>query len=271
MTDGLLVSHIRYQGFQGNIRATTKPVSFDQTALTAILALPEFLDWRNKGGIIVSDDLGSQAVRKFFDPTGNTFEGRQVARSAFLAGNDLLYMDNFTASGDPDTYTTILRTLDFFTQKYNEDSSFAERVDASVTRLLALKYKLYANFTLDDVLPKTSDLDQVGKSQQVALDIVKQSTTLISPDVAELNAVLSKPPEKYEKIIIFSMPFKHNNAARARLQQNQRLMPLKMPLSGCMAWKPEVRCGEWIFTLIPSHNWQNLSAIPQVMRIYRPF
>jgi beta-N-acetylhexosaminidase len=28
-TDGLLVSHIRYQGFQGNIRATTRPVSFD--------------------------------------------------------------------------------------------------------------------------------------------------------------------------------------------------------------------------------------------------
>ena len=27
-TDGILVSHIRYQGFQGNIRATTKPVSF---------------------------------------------------------------------------------------------------------------------------------------------------------------------------------------------------------------------------------------------------
>jgi len=29
MADALLVSHIRYQGFQGNIRATTRPVSFD--------------------------------------------------------------------------------------------------------------------------------------------------------------------------------------------------------------------------------------------------
>ncbi len=35
-TDGLLVSHIRYQGFQGNIRATTKPVSLDKTALDLI-------------------------------------------------------------------------------------------------------------------------------------------------------------------------------------------------------------------------------------------
>ncbi len=28
--DGVMVSHIRYQGFQGNIRATTKPISLTQ-------------------------------------------------------------------------------------------------------------------------------------------------------------------------------------------------------------------------------------------------
>jgi beta-N-acetylhexosaminidase len=31
--DGLLASHIRYQGFQGNIRETTRPVSMDRQAL----------------------------------------------------------------------------------------------------------------------------------------------------------------------------------------------------------------------------------------------
>ena len=40
--DGLLVSHIRYQGIQGNIRSITRPVSFDQQALSDILSLPEF-------------------------------------------------------------------------------------------------------------------------------------------------------------------------------------------------------------------------------------
>jgi len=30
--DGVMVSHIRYQGFQGNIRATTRPISFDSNA-----------------------------------------------------------------------------------------------------------------------------------------------------------------------------------------------------------------------------------------------
>ncbi|HQX18164.1 MAG TPA: glycoside hydrolase family 3 N-terminal domain-containing protein, partial [Anaerolineales bacterium] len=47
--DGFLVSHIRYQGFQGNIRATTRPVSLDSSALPAILALPEFQGWRANG------------------------------------------------------------------------------------------------------------------------------------------------------------------------------------------------------------------------------
>ena len=46
ITDGLLVSHIRYQGFQGNIRVTTRPVSFDPTALSQILTLPQFSSWR---------------------------------------------------------------------------------------------------------------------------------------------------------------------------------------------------------------------------------
>ena len=86
--DGVLVSHIRYQGFQDNIRVTTKPVSLDP-ALTAILNLPEFVDWHTNGGLVVSNDLGAKAVRQVYDPTGQTFDARRVAREAFLAGNDL--------------------------------------------------------------------------------------------------------------------------------------------------------------------------------------
>jgi len=44
--DGLLVTHIRYQGFQGNIRATTRPVSLDGTSLEQLLTLPELAQWR---------------------------------------------------------------------------------------------------------------------------------------------------------------------------------------------------------------------------------
>ena len=76
MADGLLISHTRYQGFQGNIRATTRPVSFDQTALDLLMSDSDLKTWYEGKGILVSDDLGSQAVRKFYDPTGLTFNGR---------------------------------------------------------------------------------------------------------------------------------------------------------------------------------------------------
>ncbi|HEY9078210.1 MAG TPA: glycoside hydrolase family 3 N-terminal domain-containing protein, partial [Anaerolineaceae bacterium] len=203
-TDGLLVSHIRYQGFQGNIRATTRPVSFDPAALELILNLPAFSAWRAGGGVIVSDNLGSPAVRKFFDPTGKSFDARQIARSAFLAGNDLLYVNNFIASGDPDAYTTILRTLEFFTQKYREDAPFAQRIDASVERILTLKYKMYPDFSYDQVIPPISGIDKIGLSQQVTLDVARQSVTLVSPDAAELVNLLPRPPEARDRILFLS-------------------------------------------------------------------
>ena len=39
--DALVATHIRYQGLQGNIRATTAPVSLDPQALNSLMALPE--------------------------------------------------------------------------------------------------------------------------------------------------------------------------------------------------------------------------------------
>ncbi|MFP3854326.1 MAG: glycoside hydrolase family 3 N-terminal domain-containing protein, partial [Anaerolineales bacterium] len=39
VTDGLLISHIRYQGFQGNIRETTRPISLDPDAYSQLMEL----------------------------------------------------------------------------------------------------------------------------------------------------------------------------------------------------------------------------------------
>lgn len=205
-SDGLLVSHIRYQGFQGNIRDTTKPVSLDPAALSQLMGLdsPGFSTWRDQGGLLVSDDLGSRAVRRFFDPSEKTFDSRSVARSALLAGNDLLYVDNFVASGDPDTYTTIVHTLDFFAQKYREDPAFAQRVDASVLRILTLKYKLYSTFTYRSVVPPEYGLNLINKTSQVTFDVARQAVTLISPSQAELDSILPKPPEAREYMVFFT-------------------------------------------------------------------
>jgi beta-N-acetylhexosaminidase len=203
-TDGLLVSHIRYQGFQKNFRDTTRPVSFDPSAFEQLMSLPQFASWRQAGGIVVSDDLGSQAVRRFYDPTGLTFDARQVARNAFLAGNDLLYVDNFTTVGDPDSYTTLLRTLDFFTQKYQEDPAFAQRVDVSVERILTLKYHLYPNFELDTVIPPEANLSQLGQNKQLTFDVAQRAITLLSPDLPELSASLPKPPQTRDRIVFIT-------------------------------------------------------------------
>ncbi|MFH1635792.1 MAG: glycoside hydrolase family 3 N-terminal domain-containing protein [Chloroflexota bacterium] len=201
--DALLTSHIRYQGLQGNIRSTTRPVGFDQQALSLLMELPPFASWREDGGVMISDDLGSRAVRRFYDPTEQEFNARRLALDAFLAGNDLLYLNNFIESDDPDSYTTILRALDFFIQKYREDQSFAERVDASVLRILDLKFRLYGFFTLDIVLP-SGNLDDVGTSEQVTFAVAQQGATLISPSIGELDNVLPDTPARNDRIVFIT-------------------------------------------------------------------
>jgi len=204
ITDGLSISHIRYQGFQGNIRATTKPVSFDATALSQLMGLPELQPWREAGGLLVSDNLGSPAVRKFFDPTGVAFDARQVARNALLAGNDLLYVNDFISSGDANAYETLTKTMDFFVQKFREDQAFAQRVNTSVERILAMKYRLYPSFDLETVLPSRENLDTLGQNDQVTFDIAQNAVTLISPGEADLSNVLARPPEMKERIVFFT-------------------------------------------------------------------
>jgi beta-N-acetylhexosaminidase len=204
IAEGLLLSHIRYQGFQGNIRATTRPVSFDATALNQLMGLAEFSNWQDSGGVLVSDDLGSAAVKKFFDPSNTGFDARQVIRNALLAGNDLLYTGNIVATGDVDTYSTIVRTHEYFVQKYNEDSAFKQRVDEAVLRVLTLKYKLYPTFSYSLVVSPLFNLDSLGKSDQKIFEIARQSVTLVSPELTDIDSVLAEPPQSNERIVFIS-------------------------------------------------------------------
>ena len=205
MTDALLVSHIRYQGFQGNIRATTRPVSFDPQAFAQLMALPAFDTWRQNGGVMISDNLGSRAVRRFYDPSGQTFNGPLVARDAFLAGNDLLYLDNFLSSGDTDVYASYVRTLVFFAQKYREDPAFAQRVDQSVLRILTLKLKIYNNlFAVASTLPNPDALSSIGVSSPVTFNVAQKAASLISPPPDELNIVIPSPPARDDQIVFIS-------------------------------------------------------------------
>lgn len=202
--DGLLASHIRYQGFQENIRATTRPVSFDPQAFNLLMHLEPLESWRTSGGLVICDNLGSQAVRQFYQLTGQTYDVRRVALNAFLAGNDVLFLGKITTNEEPDQYKSVIRVLDFFTQKYREDQAFAQQVDASVLRILTLKYKLYPNFILEDVLPKLDEVDLVGKSSQFNFEVAQQAVTLISPSVAELADTVAEPPKPGDRIVFIT-------------------------------------------------------------------
>ncbi len=203
-TDAMLLAHIRYQGFQGNIRATTRPISFDSQAFDQLMALPAFATWREAGGVIISDNLGTRAVRRNYDPSEQVFNSPLVARDAFLAGNDMLYLGNFTANTDPDQYTSIVRTLQFFAQKYREDQAFQDRVDESVLRILTLKFKLYSNFALSNVLPAGDPTQSIGKQDALIFEIGREAATLLSPSPEELANVLPNPPGQFEQIVFIT-------------------------------------------------------------------
>jgi beta-N-acetylhexosaminidase len=202
--DALLTSHIRYQGLQGNIRATTRPVSLDPQALSLLFELPGLSTWRDNGGIMVSDDLGNAAIRRFYTLTSQTYDPRRVALNAFLAGNDLLYFADFTATEEVDSTTEAIRTLEFFTQKYREDSAFAQRVDESVLRILTLKNRLYPNFLLNSVVSDASKLNEIGQPDQVSFEIARKAATLLSPSQAELDTTIPDPPNQNDRIVFIS-------------------------------------------------------------------
>lgn len=217
-TDGLLVSHIRFQGFQGNIRATTRPVSFDQTALGEMLSLPEMADWHTNDGLIISGDLGSKAVRTFYAPSNQGFSPQLVARDAFLAGNDILYLGNIAASEGGDTYATTVDILKFFTQRYREDPAFSQQVDNAVMRILTRKFNMYGRFTVSDVLTPTSSLLDIGQSQQLTFEVARRATTLISPDAQELTSLYPSPPTVRDRLVFITdtMQYKQCSTCQPR-------------------------------------------------------
>ncbi|MFC2025640.1 glycoside hydrolase family 3 N-terminal domain-containing protein [Chloroflexota bacterium] len=202
--DALLTSHIRYQGLQGNIRATTRPVSFDPQALNLLIELPSLSSWREDGGILISDNLGSTAVRKFYDLTNQEFDVRRVATNAFLAGNDMLYIADFQSLAEPDPYISAVNTLDFFAQKYREDNAFAQRVDESVRRILKQKLHIYENFSFDQIIEVPASPSEPGVSEQKVFEIAWEAATLVSPTQTELDETIPDPPNQNDRIVFFS-------------------------------------------------------------------
>ena len=205
-TDALMTSHVRYRGFQGNIRQLTRPISCDAQNLPAILSLPEFAPWRTAGGLLVSDALGVPAIRKFYDPTLQTFPAKRIAQECFLAGNDLLYLAQFDLTDDwKSQLSNIEATILFFRDKYNSDPAFQARVDESVARILQQKRAVYGDFSLEGAQVSVDQVPElVGQEGSVISQLAPETATLIYPGLDELSDRLPGPPLSEDQILIIT-------------------------------------------------------------------
>ena len=206
VVDGLLVSHIRYRGFQGNIRASTRPVSLDPLAYQALMSLPEIAPWRAAGGVTFSDALGVRGVRRFYDPLDLSFNARRVAQEAFVAGNDVLVLGAFGLSSSwPEQLANIKDTIQFFRERYVSDQTFAARVDAALLRILALKLKLYqGEFSPEAAQVGAEAVAEIQPYNEAMAAIAKESVTLLSPSTRDLPAVLGPSLRKDESIVFIT-------------------------------------------------------------------
>jgi beta-N-acetylhexosaminidase len=209
-TAALTTSHIRYRGFQGNIRQLTPPISL-APQLQDLMALKEFADWRTAGGVLISDALGVPAVRRYYDPQLQKFPHRQVAQDAFLAGNDLLYLSRFALTDDwRSQLAAIKETILYFQNKYQDDTEFRARVDASVTRILQMKLRALrggSNWKPADLLVSGAPLETASGNAErtpVTQAIARASLTLIYPSREDLADRMPSAPLADENILIFT-------------------------------------------------------------------
>jgi beta-N-acetylhexosaminidase len=189
LADAALTTHARLRGFR-DLRERTDPISIDEATLTTLLQLPEIAAWRESGGVMVSGSLGADALRRFYDPTLATFPAEQIALEAFLAGHDLLILNDFSLTRTADAeQQAIVATIRAFQQRYREDLAFQDRVDSAVKRILRLKYRLYPGFlpTAPVVVPDRVD-ERLRQGVPVVEQIAQDALTRVYPSPAQIEA-----------------------------------------------------------------------------------
>lgn len=142
-TDMIMTSHMRYSAFQGGAAGRITPISL-APELRTVLSQAGLDAWHDRGGVVMSNALGVPAIRRFYGAATQDFFSRRVAVDAFMAGNDLLYLADFSLDNNWETQTAnIKQTIGYFQDRYRNDADFANRVNQSVRRILRLKLGMY--------------------------------------------------------------------------------------------------------------------------------
>ena len=225
-TDLLMTSHMRYSGIQGGAGARGAPLSLSPE-LRTFLTQQGFEPWRAAGGLLMSNALGVPAVRRFYNSATQDFFHRRAALDAFLAGNDLLYLADFSQDGEWESAkANIKAVIGFFQDRYNNDPDFANRVDEAVRRILQLKLGLYRSaiadpsspaaatgsaplIPLSNVMVSESDLRTLSGGARAQADLVmgeaaRNAVTILFPDPATQTEPLPPPFQVDDDILIFS-------------------------------------------------------------------
>lgn len=154
--DGLMSSHMRFSSLQGPTTERATPLGL-APRLSVLLEEEQFFAWRERG-LVVSNELGTPAIRRYYDPTLTDFPQNQIAQDAFNAGHDLLYLSRYALNDDWNAERqNIVEAIKFFQDSYLSDANFALQVDESVRRILRYKINLYG----PDILTKDELFKQV--------------------------------------------------------------------------------------------------------------
>lgn len=207
VVDGLQVTHLRFRGFQGNIRSSTRPLSIDPQAHQALFSLPELSAWRDGGGVTFSEQLGARSIRRFYDANETTFNARRIAQEAFMAGNDVLVLGTFGLGMTwQEQLTAIKEVAGFFANKYVDDPAFAVRVDQAVQRIVALKLRLYGgDFTPARVLNgPITETEPMDAATRAASAVARDAVTLLSPGLRDLPSAIPATPSRRDSIVFLT-------------------------------------------------------------------
>lgn len=200
ITDGLMTTHVRYQGLPGNV-----PISMDAQNLPALLALSELAPWREAGGLVVSAPLGAPAALEGVGEQA-AFPARRLVQDAFLAGNDMLLLEDFSFEQDRAAeLTNIKSAMRFFRLRYANDTNFQQAVDRAVRRILRAKIKIYGPDLLNAEVYMSPDNLTTLENFTIDLSRVAQAgVSLIAPVTADDSNPLPGPPQSNDQILIFT-------------------------------------------------------------------
>lgn len=200
--DALVTAHIRFQGLLE--RQTTNPITLDAASLEALLGQGALAEWRGSGGILISDSLGTRAIRRFLDSTEATFNGRGLARDAFRAGHDVLLLADFGPRSAQ--VANIIDVITYFRDQYASDPTFAQRVDESVLRILELKLRTAGGAFTPETTQRDADAlaTTLGQGSATTSAVARAAATLIFPSRAEIASRLNDPPGAGDRIVFIT-------------------------------------------------------------------